>query len=288
MRTFIEQLLESIYKPEDIEITTRTVVKDSGEKIGVVLRKRENNIAPTIYVEDIYDKYKRGMLTFQEAKDEFVLRVVSALRQGNPCGDDVIRKLTDWDQVAPMIRMCAACKNAPEQFLQGTPFVPVADLAIYFRVVLGHGEGVFSTVVNSQMLSFWEKTITEVFEQAQRNSLDDYDIMDIGKTLMGIEDDRMPVMLALSNKDKIHGAGMIASYPVLEKICRVMNTTKLILLPSSIHEIIVLSDSNQMDVDGLIKLIKRANSTEVPPEEQLSDIPYTFDLNSRKVTVYRG
>lgn len=289
MKTFIESLIKSINVPENLEISTHEVIKETGKKLGVTVRQNGSMVAPTVYVDDIYEKYRQGLYTVSDARDAFIERIakaVAALSTEPPVDDEILKQLTHWNVVAPRITLCAASKNTSSDFKESVPFVPLANLAIYFRVMVSNeGDKVASFVVTQQHLQMWGKTVDDLLKQGQENSLNDISVMDIGKDLLGIT--AGPTMLAISNKRKTHGAGMLASPKVLDEICHRIGNVKLLIIPSSIHEIIVLSPDKEMgSAKQLATMIKMVNNSDVVPAEQLSDVPYIYDMNTKTVSVY--
>lgn len=292
MRDFIEELIGRATIPEGYEVSVGEVVKETGNKLGITVRKEGANIAPTFYVDNLYEDWRRGRNTINEAFTRFadILDDMVALATQNSIPENVISDITNWDNVAPRVRLCAASKNATSEFKAGIPFIPIADLAIYFRVTLDDDtENVKSFVVNQRHLSAWGKTITDLLEQGKKNALNDYKLFNMADIPEVPQFPGMPTMLVLTNRAKVRGAGLIACDKVLDKICNNYHTAKLLIIPSSIHELIVLPQYEELgDAQRFVDLIRMVNSTEVDVEEQLSDVPYIYDFSSKEVTVYRG
>ena len=49
------------------------------------------------------------------------------------------------------------------------------------------------------------------------------------------------------------------------------------ILPSSIHEMLILPDDGQVDAEMLKDMVKEVNATQVAPEERLTDDVYHYD-----------
>lgn len=56
----------------------------------------------------------------------------------------------------------------------------------------------------------------------------------------------------------------------------------LFILPSSLHEIIVLKERDGMVPTDLLELVKQVNATEVRPDDKLTDSVYKFDAEGLK------
>ena len=57
------------------------------------------------------------------------------------------------------------------------------------------------------------------------------------------------------------------------------------ILPSSIHEVLLLPDTGREDSKGLKKVISEVNRTQVAPEEVLSDTLYRYDREEKRVVI---
>ena len=57
------------------------------------------------------------------------------------------------------------------------------------------------------------------------------------------------------------------------------------ILPSSVHEVILLPDTGNEDSEDLKKIINAVNTTQVAPEEVLSDTLYRYDRADKRVVM---
>ena len=82
-----------------------------------------------------------------------------------------------------------------------------------------------------------------------------------------------PPMYVVSNKSSMRGASAVLDKKILEDIGRKHGTDTLIILPSSIHEVLVIPYEDGMDMDFMKNMVTEVNTTEVLPEDQLiSDV----------------
>jgi hypothetical protein len=93
------------------------------------------------------------------------------------------------------------------------------------------------------------------------------------------------VQIVLSNESKVHGAVAICDTEMLSEIADRYNAD-LAILPSSIHECIVMPVDVKTNFANLSAMVREVNTTEVSPEEQLSDHAYRFNRDTRKITFY--
>lgn len=57
------------------------------------------------------------------------------------------------------------------------------------------------------------------------------------------------------------------------------------ILPSSIHEVILMKDNGDMNAEELQRMVMEINRTQVAPEEVLSDEVYSYDYRQQKLTM---
>lgn len=82
-------------------------------------------------------------------------------------------------------------------------------------------------------------------------------------------------MTVLTTREQVNGAGVIFCDGVLRKIREKIGD--FYVLPSSVHEVLVIPVSEGIDRDELEEMVKAVNAAEVAPEDRLSDQVYLFD-----------
>ena len=91
-------------------------------------------------------------------------------------------------------------------------------------------------------------------------------------------------MKILTNSRKTHGAACILDPGVLDGVAQEMGSD-FFILPSSIHEVILLPVTGNEDHEKLKEMIREVNSTQVAPEEVLSDTLYRYDRADERVVM---
>ncbi len=115
-------------------------------------------------------------------------------------------------------------------------------------------------------------------EQALDNAEKNY------QKLFGDQADAVPEIYVISNELRIQGAAVIFYTDVLEHFAAEKNSD-LILLPSSIHEWLVLTEASAGEIRELEAMIRDANRQVVLPEEILSDHVYKYILKTREFKI---
>lgn len=95
-----------------------------------------------------------------------------------------------------------------------------------------------------------------------------------GRSVEEWEPDGSP-MTVLTTREQVNGAGVIFCDEVLRKIREKIGN--FFVLPSSVHEVLVVPVSEGIDRTELEEMVKAVNRDEVAPEDRLSDQVYLFD-----------
>ena len=94
-------------------------------------------------------------------------------------------------------------------------------------------------------------------------------------------------MKVLSNTRRIDGAVCILYPGVLESLAR-EEGHDLYILPSSMHEVILLPDTGAPSAEELKRMVREVNDTQVAPEEVLSGNVYRYTRAGDMVCVISG
>jgi hypothetical protein len=87
------------------------------------------------------------------------------------------------------------------------------------------------------------------------------------------------LFLATNNK-ALYGASVIAIPGFLDQAAEKLGGS-FYILPSSIHEVLLLRNDQEMDVRELEDMVQNVNEQIVSPEEQLSDRVYHYDAQEK-------
>ena len=82
----------------------------------------------------------------------------------------------------------------------------------------------------------------------------------------------------ISNIGGCMGASAILAENKLKELANRLHASKLVVLPSSVHEMIVLPYTGEETVEQYSRLVKSVNATEVEPEERLTDRAYIISI----------
>lgn len=285
----IEELKDFYGADATVELTTAT--KNNGIHLdGIIIRIGETNVAPIIYLQQYYEEY---MENENISIDEIVGRIVE-LRERHELkdADGVICKITDWTYVKEHVYPMLISTEDNKEMLSSLVTKPFLDLSVIFYIRLEDTlqmGGEATVKVTKEMLSLMKVTEIELFDAAMNNMKSDgYNVQDIFSVIMGITDETIPddenceKMFVMTNADKRYGAaGLLNITSIVEKI----GDKSCFLLPSSLHEILVVPENDEIDVQILKTMVVEVNTTSVAEEEKLSDSVYYYSSTSGTITI---
>lgn len=183
-----------------------------------------------------------------------------------------------------------------EQLLQEIPHQKREDLAIVYRVNVSISEeGTGSILLNNAHLKLLGVDQRKVHDQAVRNmpQILPYtfeNMNDIIAEMMGADIEEFEemtgenVMWVLSNERKMQGAAYMFDEEVMSSIAEKLGGD-FIVLPSSLHEVIILKEEENMDLEYIHGMVSEVNESQVEPEEVLSDAIYRYSSKDNKLSL---
>lgn len=82
----------------------------------------------------------------------------------------------------------------------------------------------------------------------------------------------------ISNVGECMGASAILAENKLKELANRLHASKLVVLPSSVHEMIVLPYTDEETVEWYSRIVKSVNAKQVKPEERLTDRAYIISI----------
>lgn len=126
------------------------------------------------------------------------------------------------------------------------------------------------------MLETFGISVTEAWDLAEIHSNEEAEYKSLAK-ILNIEEYEDNIMYVLSNKSRFRGASSILNRNLLIKLAKELDTDKIIAIPSSIHEFLIMGYSEDIDIKDINKMIKEVNS-EILPEEILGDKAFILNV----------
>lgn len=259
---------------------------------GMTILRKGQNVSPTIYLDSFYELLEEGMDV-----EHIVRRILEVYVRGLPKGNVDMEFFKDFHKVRDRIvyRLVNLEKN--RELLREIPHVEFLDLAVCFYYSYEHpelGEGMI--LIHNTHVEMWKTCHRELMQLAEYNTprLMQAQLCSMDNALKGILDEEALAQLrqmqketnkylyVLSNDRRCHGAAAILYPGTLAEAARQLGGS-FYILPSSIHEVILLRDDGQSDGQQLHEMIADINRSQLREEEVLSDYAYRYDAAAGKV-----
>jgi len=88
------------------------------------------------------------------------------------------------------------------------------------------------------------------------------------------------MMLVETVEGNVHGAGVLAYEDFMDKAAERVDGS-FFILPSSVHEILIIPDNGQFDLHSLENMVREVNATMVDPVDKLTDNVYHYDADAK-------
>lgn len=271
------------------KVSIHTNVKNNGVKrSGIMITEKEINISPTIYLEEYFNQFRKGYPLEQIAKD--IVALYEKIRFQNSWEEG--EKVKDYEFVKDKIIYRLIGRRDNQELLKEIPHKDYLDLAVVYYVLLEVDEcGMASMMIRNEHMELWKVTEEDLCYRAGRNTqellpCEFAPMRSVIEELLGLESEEIPTekMYILSNEMRSYGAAALIYPEQLRKIADKIGENYYVL-PSSVHETIIVAESESPDKDELCSLIEEINETQVEAEEVLSDHAYYYDRDTGKLTL---
>ena len=275
---FVEEVTENIklFLPEeymDAEISVTGNEKLNETYWGMVVRKEDQSLAPVINLNRLYESYqdRPGMSI------EAVCRQVADVITDTPDMVD-LNTILNYDVAKNHLFIRVSSAEANQEMLGNVPHQLMEDLAITYHISIDmDSEGLSSTIITNELMERYGITQEQLHEDAMKSavSLLPPDIATIGAKMNDLigdlsvmltseeremmqnimrDDAQSPTFIVVTNKEQINGAGAIFYPEVMENMGYLVGGD-FFILPSSIHETLVLPDNGEMDAQSLKEMV---------------------------------
>lgn len=275
-------------------ITINHVIKNNGcEMDGLVIMEKGKDIAPTIYLDSFYELYTNG----ENIKS--IIRQIEVIYEQNKNNVTFdVNILKHFDTIKDKIVYKVVNYRSNEKLLEQVPHKRILDLAVVFYCLLDNEYGRSATaLIYNNNLKNWNVTIDDVYKAALKNTPDllhskissmaalfEKCGVNVDGEEVDLKDYVPSDMYVLTNESKLNGAACILYENVLYDFAQKLGAD-LYILPSSVHEVILLPKLSIFEKDELVNMVKEVNTEGVAADEVLSDHVYEYNRTERLITM---
>lgn len=206
--------------------------------------------------------------------------------------DKIINEITNFNDIKDHIT-CRLVNRAMNQVLLDT--MPhenyLGEFAVIYSVIIKQeDEGVQSVRITNSLMNHWKISSHDLYELALNNTVKLFPkvsmpMEDVIRNMIGApmpeREAEVDMMYILTNEQGINGATVLL-YPGLLKEFLSQYGIKeryLYILPSSIHEVILVPTENLSMTENYRQMVRDVNNSEVAADEILSNQIIIYDCN---------
>lgn len=313
-KQLIQKVQEGLGKEYQIKITN--IARNNGVILeGMIIVKEENQISPNIYLEYFYERYREG-----ESLDEIADEIITMYYETMKSNTLQIDQLAELKKHENNIFFRLINYEMNKKFLENVPYIRYMEFAVTFHCLVEKQEyGIQSYCINETIRQEWGICIEKLYQLALKNtpllfppkvqSMEEmlYQIMEdskenltslekwfsrekkndeeayenlLEKMLSEIKDSSETYMYVLSNQLGIYGASAILYPKVLDYFAR-RSGKNLYLLPSSVHEWIIVIEQEEYNEEMLRKMVYDVNHSQVANDEILSNQVHFYNKETQ-------
>lgn len=281
---------------EGYRIATNPVRKNNSIHLhGINIFTKNSVVSPTFYLESYMEDF-----TEEATAHQIYLDYQKHRNQALFIEDNKLENRYDFESVKDKICYKVVNRQRNENELQGTaPYIPITNdlIAVFYLQIAPEA----TCQINNGITDLWcihqnvEETLfqyakdnTERLHPASLTSIVDV-LSSIAPNDMDMDDFEQDLgipMYVLTESHKVNGACTLlyGNGTLLEQCMETMKKELMIeahglyILPSSVHELLLIPDSNafELDKNALQEMVKEVNETQLSADEFLSDNVFHF------------
>lgn len=266
-----------------VTLSRDMIQKNNGVMLdALIVHIPESAGAPVIYLNSLYCHYESG-----SSLDEICNMVLAGLQKDCMISPEAVMELQDLQYARDKISFRIVSRKANRALLKTIPWVPFLDLAVIFYLHLGNKAGnQITSVITNRHIDSWHLSTAELFSIAKINTpkLCPSAITRLDHLIFGwdtepddilLYDDDLPCIYVLTNQNGINGASCLLYDDIIKDFADRIDSD-LIILPSSIHEVLLVPDIQMHSYEDFREMVQSINASDVPKEDFLSDEIYLY------------
>lgn len=285
----VKKLAEEVFRENgEYALSWYTSHKNHVTKKGLTIKEKGRRLGMTVYLDQYYQDYLRGESLFEICSD------LLSLYRENQLPDIYMSALMDYGKMKGTLKTRLVDREQNAAFLEIGPYKmhPVGAEVVYAELARNR-DGTCGMHVTHELLEQWGVPEQEVFEAAMENSQKEEGVRFVslssvtnetfrevmGGTLGLKTPEEEPIdkdeLYVLTNRFRNNGAAVLLYPGVLEDVHEKLGGDYYIL-PSSVHEVMILSKEAEIPLEVLRDTVRSVNRELVCPEERLGNDIYEF------------
>lgn len=245
--------------------------------------------APVLPVKPYYEAIAQGAFAGNILK-----RMADDYQQYEKQSAELFEKIVamqpqNFESMKSSITFALVNRNASNDLLQDAVYLPFEDLAKVFYLQVNPQ---MHTKITKEICSQWGVTAKDLEDAAlehmprvlpaRLSSVNAYIFEGKVQNLLKKTEDLTESLYALTNEQGLLGAAVML-YPDLMKQIAERIKTPFYIIPSSVHEVLILPKKEGMALSEVKDMVRTVNRSAVEPEDFLSDNVYCYDARTREI-----
>ena len=287
----VKEILEA-KTGKEFDVEPRTVEKMNETYEALTVKPTDGEIGVNLNITNLYTNLESG-----DSYDAIVTGAANVAENAlvnSPAFD--IESFKDYDKMKDCLAIEVVSAERNRGMLETVPHKEMEDMAVVYRFIVGDNSpaGVGSILVTNQMLDNYGVSADQLHQDAIKNAPEIRPLVIEGMAevlakQMGVEDlealgfnipPEQEQMFVASVEGNIHGAGVLAYQDFMDQAAERAGGS-FFILPSSIHEVLIIPDNGKFDTASLEQMVREVNATTVDLADQLTDNVYHYDAEEK-------
>lgn len=268
-------------------VDVRSVEKlQEGSYTGITISPAGGNVGMNLNANQLFDQMQDG----QSYEGVLAVAVSTAERGLHDMPAVDVSELMNYEAAKKYLCFDVVGSDRNADMLEKVPHTDKENISMVYRLQLDSTENGAATVLitNAMMEQFGvtkEQLHADAMENAQEIRPADFRTMAaVMAEMMGMPEEMMadmaPPMYVVTNQDKVQGAAVMFYPDFMDQAAKELGGD-IFILPSSVHEVLILPDDGNMNAQELKEMVTSINASEVSPEDRLTDSVYHYDAQER-------
>ncbi len=276
----LTMLLSEDYPGISVETVNVDKLQNSSYR-GLSIKEAGTDVAMTMDMMPVFEEIQEGR-SKELVLGSFAREVRKRMEEMPNFDVGVIR---NYDVMKENLSIQMVSIQGNEKMLSDVPHKVMADLAAVYRIQVGRDT---SFLVTNDMIRSYGITEARLMVDAEKYApqhapLSIRSMAEVMAEMMppGMElPDQEPKMFVATVQEQAYGSGVLV-YPQFMEMAEDRLEGDFFVLPSSVHELLLVPDNGEMKWRELEEMVKTVNATTVDPKEQLSDHVYHYDCQDK-------
>ena len=310
IKEFQKKLIETINeKTENAVIEAKEVIGNNGVKRhGLVMKGTTQYTNPVIYIDKEYERYSDE----EEIDDIYdisqrIIQIYELSKNEDIGQEEMVKNINDWNWAKNKVMFTLVNTDKNKEVLKAVPSTPFLDLSYTYYIQLQNCNFENGNVrIKNEYLDRWDITLEELHKQAVKNLMKfteeemeprvdvvlkilfegNNEFKEEGtKFIRDVNSEsEYSEMHVLSTTSHIYGAVYMFYSSKIKALADKLDSD-LYILPSSIHELILIPVLENEEVETLREMVNQVNEESVENIDYLSDNVYRFNRNTEEICI---